>query len=136
MKESTARRRIMEILKRNKVPAVPVENVAYKGTPDICYSKGWIELKCLNSEAWPQNENAYVRVDHFEDQQRLFLSKWTSLGGRAYVILTIGTIWFLLDGEYAWKNLGNSTAKDLQRNAIHWAPSGFDEEKFIEAICG
>jgi hypothetical protein len=83
---------------------VRVENPIVPGTPDVNYSRGWIELKF--SERWPPRGGP-LRVDHFTRQQRTWLTRRRKAGGLAFLLLKVGeTEWLLFDGAVAAAMLG------------------------------
>lgn len=111
------RRRVIQWLK--PLNAIPVENPAQPGTPDVNYVEGWIELKKLN--AWPRDGEAVVRVEHFTPQQRNWLKLRRMRGGRAWLLLQVKDEWLLFDGRVAADNLGRVNRQDLERLAArHW----------------
>lgn len=83
---------------------VRVENPIVPGTPDVNYNQGWIELKF--AERWPPRGGP-LRVDHFTRQQRTWLTRRRKAGGRAFLLLKVGAIeWLLFDGAVAAAMLG------------------------------
>lgn len=83
---------------------VRVENPIVPGTPDVNYSRGWIELKF--SERWPPRGGP-LRVDHFTRQQRTWLTRRRKAGGLAFLLLKVGeTEWLLFEGAVAAAMLG------------------------------
>lgn len=86
--------------------AFAVENGGcWPGTPDIALRPGWIE--CKATSAWPARECTRVKLDHdLSQQQRIWLIKWASVNGRAWVMLTIAGEWLLFDGIVAAIVLG------------------------------
>lgn len=85
MSERALRREIVKLLR--PVGAMPVENPACPGTPDVAYVGGWIELK--KARRWPQREGP-LKLDHFTQQQFLWLERHILCGGRAHVLLQVG----------------------------------------------
>lgn len=117
MSEQHMRRRVIQWLK--PLNAIPVENPAQPGTPDVNYVEGWIELKKLN--AWPRDGEAVVRVEHFTPQQRNWLRLRRMKGGRAFLLLQVKDEWLLFDGRTAADSLGRVNRQDLERLAArHW----------------
>ena len=111
------RRRVIQWLK--PLNAIPVENPAQPGTPDVNYVEGWIELKKLN--AWPRDGEAVVRVEHFTPQQRNWLKLRRMRGGRAWLLLQVKDEWLLFDGRTAADTLGRVNRHELERLAArHW----------------
>lgn len=96
-------RRLVEELR--PLHPVRVENGAGAGTPDLNYADGWVELKELPS--WPATPGWPVRVPHFRPEQRVWLRYRRQRGGRAHLLLKVGSDWLLLDGEWAADHLGD-----------------------------
>lgn len=96
MKESTFRRRVVQLL--HKFSAFSVENPAWPGTPDVCTTAGWIELKVLR--AWPKRTiGGIVRLPHLTQVQRLWHMHWTRAGGRSFLLLLIENDVLLIDAR-------------------------------------
>lgn len=109
------RGRVVRLLRRHD--AMAVENRVYPGTADVNYIEGWVELKWL--PRWPKGcEVDAVRVKHFTPQQRVWLRRRWRKGGRAYVLLQVGTDWLLFDGATAADNLGKVTRSRLYEVAL------------------
>jgi len=117
MSEAHMRRRVIQWLK--PLNAIPVENPAQPGTPDVNYAEGWVELKKL--AAWPRDGEAVVRVEHFTPQQRNWLRLRRMRGGRAFLLLQVKDEWLLFHGEIAAEHLGRVDRQMLERLAArHW----------------
>jgi len=117
MSEAHMRRRVIQWLK--PLNAIPVENPAQPGTPDVNYAEGWVELKKL--AAWPRDGEAVVRVEHFTPQQRNWLRLRRMRGGRAFLLLQVKDEWLLFHGEIAAEHLGRVDRQMLERLASrHW----------------
>ena len=110
---------------------VRVENPAYPGTPDVNYYfagvdvEGWVELKALPK--WPKRASTPVRVDHFTQQQRVWLLRRAAAGGRVYVLLRVDEdcTYILLDGVTAARHLGNVPKAELISLARVYAKGSF-----------
>lgn len=75
-----------------------VENVLSRGTPDVWYSLGSIEMKWL--EAWPVRSLTLVRLQTLVErpEQAVWgLRRWLS-GGPAYMMLRVGRQYMLFAG--------------------------------------
>lgn len=95
---------------------IRVENVVYPGTPDVNYSRGWIELKYL--PRWPVR-GGVVKVDHFTTQQRVWLTRRCAAGGKAFLLLKVGeSDWLLFIGSVAAAIVGKVTQKQLYYYAL------------------
>ncbi len=117
MSEKHMRSRVLQWLR--PLNAIPVENPAQPGTPDVNYVEGWIELKKLGK--WPKAGEAVVRVEHFTPQQRNWHLLRKRRGGRTHVLLQVGDEWLLFDGADAAASLGRVSRAELERLALkHW----------------
>jgi hypothetical protein len=134
MKESTARKRLLRLFKEAGVPAIPVENTSWPGTPDIAYPEGWIEVKTIENCNLPKRITTPIRIDHFTAQQRHFAYWWTKGEGRCYMVLVLGKLWLLLDGEYYWQSFGRHTIEEIRENALLESHHIFDPQEFLEEI--
>jgi len=78
---------------------IRVENRALKGTPDVNYIYGWLELK--HADRWPP-KGGPLQLNHPPtNEQRTFLLRREINGGRAFLCLRVARDWFLLDGRTA-----------------------------------
>jgi hypothetical protein len=111
--EAAARRALVAEMKAAGLDPEPIENTVGVGTPDINWSKGWIELKVL--PAWPSRSTTPVCIPHFTAQQRAWILSRSKAGGLVHIVLKVGRKWLLLDGEWAANNLGKATQADLTR---------------------
>lgn len=114
MKESARRSQLLDLL--SPLHAVAVENSigGGDGTPDVNCTAGWIEVKQLDD--WPVRDTTIVQPRHFTPEQRHWLKKRCQAGGRAWVLLCVGSEWVLMWGEAAARQLGVSwTRSDLTR---------------------
>lgn len=117
MSEAHMRRRVVRWLK--PLNAIPVENPAQPGTPDVNYVEGWIELKKLNN--WPKGADTIVKVDHFTPQQRAWLKFRRLKHGRAFLLLQVKNEWLLFEGRKAAELLGLVPRHRLEAEALrHW----------------
>lgn len=112
--------------------AVSMGITGYRGTPDVNFVEGWLELKQLKH--WPKNASTIVRVPIFEKQQRVWLARRRASGGRAFLLLQVGLDWLLFDGAVAAEHVGYDTkAKLVERALKHW-PEGLDEEELCRSL--
>lgn len=117
--------------------AFPVENIVAEGTPDVCSTAGWIEMKLADL---PQKETTRVAID-LRKSQRDFLRRWTRTGARAWTLTIIQPSlqdqrehWLLHGGKWASEFLGNVPFNELVKAAVgHWTerPSSAD---FVAAL--
>lgn len=106
--EQQQRQKIVKALNKLKLDAISVENPALPGTPDVNYIGGWMELKYIRD--WPKRDSTTVRLDHFTQQQRIWLiRRWMNFG-QCWLCLQVSKTrdWFLFTG----KDAGMSLAKD------------------------
>lgn len=106
--------------------AIPVENGALPGTPDVEFVGGWIELK--TEDRWPPRGGP-LRLKRFTAEQRLWLRRRNRRGGHAWVLLRVSKEWLLFTGATAARILGHADRSELLAHAMrHWksAPSHAD----------
>ncbi len=110
-----------------KLDPVRVENPIVPGTPDVNYTGGWIELKWC--ERWPPMGGP-LRVDHFTQQQKVWLTKRRHAGGRAFLLLKVGeNEWLLFDGAVAAGVLGQVEQQKLYAACVaRWTRKPKTEE--------
>jgi hypothetical protein len=113
-----------------------VENKASLGTPDVSWAgggkEGWIELKWV--ARWPV-KGGPLALDHFTPQQRLWLTKRCLAGGRADVLLGVGSDDFLLfSGATAARVLGKLEYSALLSLCKTSILGGLDSNKLLEGI--
>lgn len=127
MKESTLRRRVVQLLHR--YGAFAVENPAWPGTPDVCTVVGWIELKVLR--AWPtRTRGGIVRVPHLTAIQRIWHHHWHQAGGKSWFLLLIGRDVLLIPGRH-YEKIGHTDRKGLLALAdAHW-PTPIEMDKWL-----
>ncbi len=101
---------------------IRVENPAHPGTPDVNYTHGWIELKWVR--AWPKREGTKLSLEHFTQQQRVWIQRRSRNGGKVLVLLKVATDWLLYDGATAAEHLGYLDKRQTIGLALaHW-PKG------------
>ena len=93
--------------------AKPVENPAWPGFPDVNYIEGVIELKQLDK--WPIMAQTPVRIEHFTQQQKIFLDRRWRKGGNAYLLLQVGRTFLLFDGSDVME-IGRTLTQGVLRN--------------------
>ena len=101
MSERRFRRKVLDLLA--PIGAIPVENAAHDGCPDVVTVVGWIELKIAER---PNRQTSIVQID-LRNSQRLWLRKWRQHGGRAWVLTKLDETWLLHEGLWAAENLGH-----------------------------
>ena len=130
MSERALAGRVVEILK--PLDGFRVENPCHPGTPDVNYVGGWLELKQVDK--WPVKEETPLRVEHFTQQQRIWLSRRVRKGGRAYVLIQVAREYILLGGDVAAEILGESTRQDLVQASIFCCTSRQLPEMLLNAL--
>jgi len=93
--EKRMRKNVVEILA--PLDGKPVENRAWTGFPDVSYIEGVIELK--QADRWPAREATPLKLDHFTNEQRIFLERRWRKGGNAYLLIQVNKTFLLYDGS-------------------------------------
>jgi len=110
-----------------KWDAISVENRVYPGTPDVNHVHGWIELKWLRS--WPKNSETVVEIDHFTQEQKVWLRRRWRRGGTVYLLLQVRREWLLFTAPEAVLYVGCSTRAELIEHALEYTDQGMNEER-------
>lgn len=104
---------------------VRIESHMRAGVADVNYTHGWMELKQLAS--WPKRAKTSVKVDHFTEEQRNFLTARCRAGGRAYLMLRVNLVdWLLFNGAQASNLIGGAGRPGVCRESLcqaalrHW----------------
>lgn len=129
MTESNFRRRVNKILM--PLHAIAIENSIARGTPDVNYAEGWIELKF--AKTWPKGDKTPLRLDHFTQEQRLWLRRRWNKGGKAHLFLQVNTDFLIFDGITAFEHVGKGANKSLLFDLaeVKWE-NGLNEQEFLE----
>lgn len=101
--------------------AFAVENPANPGTPDVNYSSpgGWLELKKVLKR--PARKTTPIRVEHFRQEQRVFIEWMVDHGHEVWVVLQLERDWFVFPPLWACYHLGHVVEDELWANAaIYW----------------
>lgn len=117
--EALSEAQTWKTLKQLIAPLDPyrVENLVDAGCPDVNYTGGWIELK--NVPKWPKRPNTLVRIDHYTDQQRLWLLRRWKAGGRAFLVVQVDRSWFLF-GAHSAQLVGYITREQMIASCLCW----------------
>src|SRR5579864_5013992 len=77
---------------------VRIENALNRGTPDVNYTHGWIELKSV--ERWPVHANHPLRLPALMErpEQVAWLTRRWAAGGAAWLMLRVGRDLLLFSG--------------------------------------
>lgn len=115
MSESTMRSRL--VLRCKDLDMKPVEMKFGRGTPDVNYIEGWLELKWLRG--WPVQEGP-VTIAHYTNHQRLWLKRRWERGGRSFLVLQVKNQWMAFCGCDA-APVGTLTREELASIAVmYW----------------
>lgn len=117
-------------LRLRSLHAKPIENKCAKGTPDVAYIGGWMELKW--NRAWPTKSDSTVPFARYTNNQRLWLRKHWSLAGRAFLVLQVKREWLIWAGCDAGP-CGYLTREELYRTSL-FHMNEWDEEWFVSNI--
>ncbi len=103
-----------------------VENGVEPGWPDVAFSlrvparravSGWLELK--HADKWPTRPATPIVLPHLTLEQVLWLEGWTRAGGRAFLLLQVGTWYGLLTpGSARALYARQLTARDTRGEAV------------------
>jgi len=132
MSERNMRQSLVKQMK--KVHAISVENPAFPGTPDINTSVGWLELKELDE--WPRREGTIVRIEHFTQQQRVWLLKRWKVSNSSWLLLKVKNEWLLFSGDVAYKDtvIGALCRNNLYRAAHKYWSHGIDVNELLRIM--
>ena len=112
--------------------AVRVENVVETGTPDvnICLTLDyWVELKVQEA---PKRATTKFRIDHFTDEQRLWLVDRCRAGGNAFLLVQVGFVYLWIRGDIAAVWIGHCTLTELLAKCTWHGPALSGLVKFLE----
>ena len=110
-----------------------VENKCGKGTPDVNYIGGWIELK--QQDAWPKRPTTKVRLDHdLSKEQRIWINRREKKGGTVFVLIQVARDYLLLSGGTAATVIGEATQAELRSAALHVWTSKTLKEELLECL--
>lgn len=130
--EKTMRKRVVAALR--SLHAVPVENGCGLGTPDVAYVEGWLELKSMPE--WPARPETALRIEHFTQDQRVWLLMHARCGGAAWLLLKVADDWLLFTPEVAAAVVGRDggTREKLISCAHRAWLGGLDEAQLLEVL--
>ena len=116
MSEKNLRKRVLDYLK--PLRGFAVENVVLDGTPDICCTLGWIELKYLDD--WPKRANTGVDFG-IRPAQVIWHHGWRKAGGRSFFLCQVARE-YMLFGGYDGSFLAAKPTKEALISAAlqHW----------------
>lgn len=104
------------------------------GIPDVSYSTdhhGWIELKYLARP--PKRPNHPLAIPHFTAEQRNWITRHGSRGGKCFVLLQVEKTYFLLSWDQVGI-LGPSTYAELKETAFRCWAGGIPWEELLDSI--
>lgn len=128
MSEQTMRSRL--VLRCKDLDMKPIENKVAKGTPDVNYIEGWLELKWLRG--WPV-KGGVVDINHYSNHQRLWLKRRWERGGRAFLVLQVKKEWLVFCGCDALP-VGTLTRDELVSIAIEHYQRDLNVQDFKDLI--
>lgn len=111
----------------------PIENLLDKGTPDEWILTGAVELKWLRE--WPARAKTPVRLPHFTQEQKLWLSQRWAAGGGAWMLLQCKREWLIFcPDDPLFFNIGTLTADQLRLIARPWFKEKPSEDQLCRAL--
>jgi hypothetical protein len=128
MSESTMRSRL--VLRCKDLDMKPIENKVAKGTPDVNYVEGWLELKWMRG--WPPRGGPLL-IPHYTNHQRLWLKRRWERGGRSFLVLQVKNEWLMFCGCDAMP-VGTLTRDQLYDIALEHHGEGLRIEAFKSLI--
>jgi len=126
MSEKALAQRIMPLLK--PIDGIRIENMCAKGTPDVNFVGGWMELK--QQDKWPVRATTKVKLDHdLSLEQRIWLQRRARKGEMTWVLLQVARDYLLFEGPEAAELLGECTQEELKAAAYRvWTSKEMKEE--------
>ena len=131
MTEASFWKKVKPMLKEAGLDPIRVENAAHIGTPDVNYTGGWIELK--HTTRLPKLDQM-LRIPHFTPEQRVWLARRCHNGGKAFVLMQVGTHHFLMDGMIAARILGDCKMQKVVTESIGYWPGPINKKELIILI--
>jgi len=100
---------------RHWLEATRHEDSLQKGIADVSFvslngNHGWIELKKLPD--WPVRDGTLVTIDHYTDDQRIWLRRKGRAGGFVFLLLQVSRDYLLFDWKRA-AGVGKLTKMNL-----------------------
>jgi hypothetical protein len=113
------------------------EDALQKGIADVSYismlgQHGWIELKQVNE--WPKRESTILRIDHYSDDQRMWLKRKGKSGAFTWLFLKVHRDYMLFDWLQA-QYVGKLPKDPLKRAACGLWEGRMDWEELGEKLC-
>lgn len=130
MSEQSMRQHVIKMLR--PLDAVSVENPAYPGTPDVNFVEGWVELKW--AKRWPERDDTPLKLEHFTQQQRVWLVRRGAAGGNVWLLLCAGGDWLLFHWSVAAQHVGKANREELLHLASYVWERGINAEGLISAL--
>lgn len=128
MRESEFRTIVVSMLR--PVCAFSVESVVGSGTPDVCTTLGWIELKIGE---FPRRAESPVKVG-MRESQRSWHARWRAFGGRSFTLCSIGAVWCLHDGYWSARSLDLASRQVMSQAAIRWWTERPTQDQLVSAL--
>lgn len=121
MKPETAmRRQVVAVLRNANLDPQSIESSISAGVPDINWTHGWIELKCV--AAYPKRETTPVRVPHFTPEQKSWALRRAACGGKVHLLMKAANDWYLF-GAPRLVEVGELTRQQLRMRCLAYASS-------------
>lgn len=121
MKPETAmRRQVVAVLRNANLDPQSIESSISAGVPDINWTHGWIELKCV--ESYPKMAVSPVRIRHFTPEQRSWALRRAACGGKVHLLLRVADDWYLF-GTPGLVEVGELTKQQLRMRCLAHANS-------------
>jgi hypothetical protein len=130
MSESKLRKEVLKWLK--PLHGVSVENMMERGTPDINWSGGWMELKYV--AAWPKKEDTLVRTKN-RPAQIPWAKRRVAAGGIVFWLVKIEKTYLLFDmATSPMPQIGSLTRNQMIEAACCVWSAPPSQKHFLDAI--
>lgn len=133
MTEYKDRSKVVKAL--SSLGAMPVENPAQPGTPDVAFFFGWIELKRILR--FPVR-GGVVKIPHYTQTQKAWAKRYKrriaeldAANCDVYFLIHVVSlkIWLVFDGAWAADHIGKDAKEgDFYANCLFMLPQGFDSK--------
>lgn len=109
-----------------------IESSTKSGIPDVNIVSGWIELKYIPRV--PVRPDSKVRFPGFSIEQRNWLVKRSRSGGLCWVLVKVEKVgFFVFDGGYAGKRLGDLSVNEMMANC-EWSGANPPSAEILKTI--
>lgn len=107
---------------------VRVENVVGEGTPDVNYSRGWLETKEVPD--WPKRAHTPLKVKFRRGQSAWLMRRWAA-GGLAFLFVRVERDMLLFQGKDSLEVEHGLTQAQLFDRAVWRGLTGSSETDWI-----